>query len=138
MTSGKAYGRIRSGRCSDIYGKKTYIDGVYGPERYPRDVLKVKDERLRFAGGGERTTHTSQKPLALCEWLVKSYTNPGETVLDPFMGSGSTGVACVQTGRKFIGCELDKHFFDVAQNRLKTAVDNFQYNLFEETGENNG
>lgn len=66
------------------------------------------------------------------EWLVKTYTSPGETVLDPFMGSGSTGVACVQTGRKFIGCELDPHFFDVAQNRLKKAVDNYQYNLFEE------
>lgn len=101
-------------------------------DRYPLSIVKIRTT--------PRTDcfHPTQKPVELMEWLVKTYTSPGETVLDPFMGSGSTGVACIQTGRKFIGCELDPHFFDVAQNRLKTAVDNFQYNLFEETGENDG
>jgi len=82
--------------------------------------------------------HTCQKPVPLLRRLIRVSCPDGGVVLDPFMGSGSTGVACVQTGRKFIGVELDIHFFDVAKNRLKKAVDNFQYNLFEETGENNG
>lgn len=62
--------------------------------------------------------HPTQKPVALLEYLIKTYTNEGEVVLDNCMGSGSTGVACVNTNRKFIGIELDKNYFDIAKERL--------------------
>jgi site-specific DNA-methyltransferase (adenine-specific) len=65
--------------------------------------------------------HPTQKPVALMEYLIKTYTNEGETVLDFTMGSGTTGVAAVNTGRKFIGIELDEHYFQIAQNRINEA-----------------
>ena len=65
--------------------------------------------------------HPTQKPVALLEYLIRTYTNEGETVLDFTMGSGSTGVACVNTRRKFIGIELDEHYFGIAQERISNA-----------------
>ena len=62
--------------------------------------------------------HPTQKPVALIEYLIKTYTNEGETVLDFTMGSGTTGVACVNTGRKFIGVEMDENYFNVAKKRI--------------------
>lgn len=70
-----------------------------------------KDVDLRF--------HPTQKPVELLEYLIKTYTNEGETVLDFTMGSGSTGVACLNTNRNFIGIELDKQYFDIAESRIK-------------------
>lgn len=80
--------------------------------RYPTQVLRINRDNLR-----ERL-HPTQKPLALCEYLIKTYTNEGDTVLDNCMGVGSTGVACQNTNRKFIGFELDKEYFEIAKNRL--------------------
>jgi len=54
-------------------------------------------------------------------WAIENYTNEGDTILDPFMGSGTTGVACVQTGRNFIGCEIDPTYFAIAEKRIKEA-----------------
>ena len=65
--------------------------------------------------------HPTQKPVALCEYLIKTYTNEGETVLDNCMGSGTTGVACINTNRNFIGIELDEGYFKIAQDRISTA-----------------
>lgn len=65
--------------------------------------------------------HPTQKPVLLLEWLIKTYTNAGDTVLDNTMGSGSTGVACVNTGRNFIGMELNADYFATAQARIKEA-----------------
>lgn len=65
--------------------------------------------------------HPTQKPVALMEYLIKTYTNKGETVLDFTMGSGTTGVACINTNRKFIGIERDKDYFDIAKNRIIEA-----------------
>ena len=65
--------------------------------------------------------HPTQKPVALMEYLIKTYTNEGETVLDFTMGSGTTGVACVNTGRRFIGVEMDTHYFNVAKDRIIAA-----------------
>jgi len=69
----------------------------------------------------EKRFHPTQKPLALMEWVVQNYTSPSATVLDPFMGSGTTGVACVKTGRDFIGIEIDKAYFEIAQKRIEEA-----------------
>lgn len=66
--------------------------------------------------------HPTQKPVALMEWLVKILTNPCETILDPFMGSGSTGVAALQTGRRFIGIERDEKYYDIAEKRLDNIL----------------
>ena len=65
--------------------------------------------------------HPTQKPVPLLEYLIKTYTNEGETVLDKCMGSGSTGVACVNTNRNFIGIELDENYFNIAKERIEDA-----------------
>jgi site-specific DNA-methyltransferase (adenine-specific) len=67
------------------------------------------------------SNHSTQKPVALYKYLVQTYTNPGDTVLDMCMGSGTTGVACVETGRDFIGCETEEEHFLTAENRIKEA-----------------
>jgi site-specific DNA-methyltransferase (adenine-specific) len=66
--------------------------------------------------------HPTQKPVPLLEYLIKTYTNEGDTVLDFTMGSGSTGVACKNTNRNFIGIEMDKNYFDIAKNRIETTL----------------
>ena len=66
-------------------------------------------------------THPTQKPLALMRWCIELISNPGDTVFDPFMGSGTTGVACAQTGRRFIGCEIDAEYFKIAERRIRDA-----------------
>lgn len=80
---------------------------------YPKDVLKFNSEA--------KTVHPTQKPVALMEYLIKTYTNEGETVLDFTMGSGTTGVACANTGRKFIGIELDRDYYHIARKRIAEA-----------------
>lgn len=75
---------------------------------------------LSFPRDGQRL-HPTQKPVALLEYLVKTYSNEGETVLDNCMGSGSTGVACVNTGRNFIGMEIDPGYFDIATKRINES-----------------
>ena len=77
---------------------------------YPKQIL-------RFIG--ERGLHPTQKPVALLEYLIKTYTDEGELVLDFTMGSGSTGVACINANRKFIGIELDEKYFNIAKDRLE-------------------
>ena len=80
---------------------------------YPKSVLEFSKEQAKY--------HPTQKPIALLEYLIRTYTNPGMTVLDNCMGSGSTGVACVNTGRNFIGMELDPGYFEVAKRRIEEA-----------------
>ena len=81
--------------------------------RYPKDIIKFNKDK---------GYHPTQKPVALLEYLIKTYTNEGEIVLDNCMGSGSTGVACRNTGRKFIGIELDDKYFEISKSRLNEAV----------------
>ena len=80
-------------------------------KRYPISIIKFNREKTGF--------HPTQKPVALLEYLIKTYTNEGDLVLDFTMGSGSTGVACLNTNRKFIGIELDEKYFNIAIKRLK-------------------
>ena len=68
-----------------------------------------------------RKQHPTEKPLPLILWCIERFVPPNATVLDPFMGSGTTGVACVQTGRNFIGCEIDAGYFEIAQRRIALA-----------------
>lgn len=102
-----------TGGHSTNYNKFTYMpheSSIY----YPTTLLEFP--LPRFKGG-----HPTQKPVGLLEYLIKTYTNEGHIVLDNCMGSGSTGVAAMNTGRKFIGIELDKNYFDIAEGRIKKA-----------------
>jgi site-specific DNA-methyltransferase (adenine-specific) len=84
-------------------------------ERYPQSIL-------RFSTANQsRKLHPTQKPVALLEYLIRTYTNEGETVLDNTMGSGSTGVACVNTGRSFVGIELLPEYYEIAETRIEQA-----------------
>ena len=81
--------------------------------RHPRSII-VASKRADKSRG----LHPTQKPVALLEWLIKTYTNPGDTVLDPVFGSCTTGVACLRTGRNFVGIEKDAGYFDVGRKRI--------------------
>ena len=96
---------------------------------YPRDVVTFSTPAPNSKD--EKRIHPTQKPIALMEFLVKTYTNEYEIVLDATMGSGSTGVACVNTRRKFIGFETDKNFFEAAKKRLQAAENLRAQNIFE-------
>ena len=85
---------------------------------YPRNVLEYANE----ATDSRKRIHPTQKPVALLEYLIKTYTNEGETVLDNCMGSGSTGVACINTGRRFIGIEKDAAYYEKAKQRIESAA----------------
>lgn len=82
--------------------------------RYPSSVQK-------FSNGNNGNVHPTQKPIALLEYFIRTYTNEGETVLDFTMGSGSTGVACANTDRRFMGIELDEGYFNIAKKRIEEA-----------------
>ena len=88
-------------------------------EPVKRPDLRVPSSWQKF--NVERGLHPTQKPVALLEYLIRTYTNENETVLDNTMGSGSTGVACMNTGRNFIGIELDEEYYKVAEKRIKEA-----------------
>ena len=92
------------------------IEGYDSTERYPLSVpVFAKDQQ-------KENYHPTQKPVALLEWLLKTYSNEGDLVLDNCMGSGSTGVACVNTNRNFIGMELTEQYFEIAKERIRKAV----------------
>ena len=99
----------------NIGGGKRKTSYIQTHTNYPRNILEYSKDRP--------SKHPTQKPVPLMEYLIKTYTNENETVLDFTMGSGSTGVACKNTNRKFIGIELDKDYFKIAQDRIK-AIDN--------------
>ena len=86
-------------------------------ESYDGSVMAYPSE----SGGGFKRYHPCQKNVRLLEELIKRHSNHGDTVFDPFMGSGSTGVACANTGRDFVGIELDGKYFDIAKNRIEEA-----------------
>jgi site-specific DNA-methyltransferase (adenine-specific) len=116
MVPGERKTSRRVGTKTSNYGKadkETFYDST---ERYP---LSVQRFGSRIDGAA---LHPTQKPVALMEYLIRTYTNEGDTVLDNTMGSGTTGVACVNAGRKFIGIERDDKYFAIAQKRIEDAM----------------
>lgn len=112
-------------RCERIHNGKQRFGGIIGKRPSHKDVVKqefTNYPKMVLEFDNEGGFHPTQKPVELLEYLVKTYTNPGEVVLDNCMGSGSTGVACVNTGRKFIGIELDDNYFEIAKQRIDAAV----------------
>lgn len=99
------------------YGKtKIGISGGGSTERFPRDVQIFKSDKQKVS------LHPTQKPVTLLEYLIKTYTNENEIVLDNCMGSGSTGVAAINTNRRFIGIEKDDNYFEIARNRIEECL----------------
>ena len=102
----------KAGDGSQVYGKESRDTKYDSTERYPNGLIEFS------TANQHGKVHPTQKPVALMEYLIKTYTNESETVLDFTMGSGSTGVACKNTNRKFIGIELDEEYFKIAQERI--------------------
>ena len=124
MTQGKPY-ISGKGDSGEVTGKVKKIQTKNSGTRYPKSVTQFKRET---------GLHPTQKPVALLEYLIKTYTNEGMTVLDNCMGSGSTGVACINTNRNFIGIELDNTYFEIAKKRIEDAK-NETMNLVQEANE---
>ena len=108
----KNKGTTRQFLCSN---GKEYVGKKPLDKKYPITVLEFGNDNQK------EKQHPTQKPVALLEYLIRTYTNHGETVLDFTMGSGSTGVACVNTNRNFIGIELDEGYFNIAKKRIEEA-----------------
>jgi len=115
MTKGNAYNKgVRKEQTeNDVYGEFKPVEVKSDGFRYPRNVIYFKT-----AESEGKTFHKTQKPIALMEYLVKTYTNDGDVVLDFTMGSGSTGVACKKLNRGFIGIELDEGYFNKSVERI--------------------
>ena len=117
---------IGSNHVCPSSNKSTEVNGIIPkPHKYsedgtrcPRSVLSINQTK---GGAGFVSFHPTQKPVALYQYLIKTYTNEGDTVLDITMGSGTTGVACVQTGRNFIGIEIDPGYYAIAEKRIAEA-----------------
>lgn len=109
-TYGKPYKIVRRSKSSN-YGKQKDTTTINDGYRYPRSVLFFENEK--------NNTHPTQKPVPLFEYLIKTYTNPGEIVLDNCIGSGTTAIACLNTNRNFIGFELDEKYYTQSIKRIK-------------------
>ena len=115
MTEGEPYDKgVRKNQLTGSYGDFNPVHVKSEGMRYPTDVVYFKT-----AESEGKVYHSTQKPVELFEYLIKTYTNKGETVLDNCMGSGTTAIACLNTNRNFIGFELDKGYFDIAKNRIE-------------------
>lgn len=100
---------LSGGSCANIHPGTSSEDG----RRFPLSILRLKRD-------GDRV-HPTQKPVALMEYLIRTYTHSGDMVMDNCVGSGTTGVACIRTGRKFIGIELDEGYCEIAAKRMREA-----------------
>lgn len=101
---------------SECYGKALSLTEYDSTDRYPRSVQFFSSDKQKAS------FHPTQKPVALMQFLIATYTNPGQMVLDNTMGSGTTGVACIHLGRRFIGIEDVKEHFGTAQKRIAEAI----------------
>lgn len=114
-TEGKPYTQM-SGRMSENWkgGLKNVVTDNPTGLRHPKTIQKFTRDKSGL--------HPTQKPVAMCEYFIKTYTSEGATVLDNCMGSGSTGVACVNSNRNFIGIELDERYFNIAKERIESLL----------------
>lgn len=115
MGTGGQYRRFKKNPKSNLYGQERSYININNGTRYPVSVIDFS------APNNKDRLHPTQKPVELLEYLIKTYTDPGDVVLDNCMGSGSTGVACVRTGREFVGIEMDPGYFETARERIDKA-----------------
>ena len=128
MRYGELHKRNRETRHTqntDVYSGFNSTGVVWTYEFYPTSVVEFGADPETTVTRKQRPLkekrHPTQKPVALLDYLVRTYTNSFDVVLDNTMGSGTTGVACVRTGRNFIGCEIDAGYFQIAERRIKDA-----------------
>ncbi|MGM7720635.1 DNA-methyltransferase [Metabacillus sp. Hm71] len=115
-TKGKAVGKSQEEFSRNTnYGKLTAVE-TEGDMKFPTSILKFQKPHP------STTIHSTQKPVELCEWLIKSFTDEGQIVLDNCMGSGTTALACINTNRMYIGFEKDKEIFDSSIERIHSLV----------------
>ncbi|MDC5100189.1 site-specific DNA-methyltransferase [Acinetobacter baumannii] len=119
MGTGKPYKYSHNKESSSkiVYGEYGTNIRESSGKRYPKTIIEFNNKDSK-----EQGLHPTQKPVALLEYLIKTYTQEGETVLDFTMGSGSTGVAALNTNRKFIGIELDDNYFNIAKERISCVM----------------
>ena len=110
-------GNMEKQQKNSCYGVFVGVPTIVSDEKYPTSIVSVSKEHK--VGN---FFHPTQKPVALIEYLIKTYTNEGETVLDNCMGSGTTAVAAINTNRNFIGFELEKEYFDIACKRIEETI----------------
>ena len=123
MTAGKPYDKGISYDESSNYGKQIPVRALNETgDRYPTSIIEFSNADRR------NKQHPTQKPVPLLEYLIKTYTNEGDTVLDNCMGSGSTGVACINANRNFIGIELDENYFNIAKKRIEEVQNDIHDN----------
>ena len=109
FSEGKPYERKDRG-IRPNYSPRKSLDTYNNGRRYPKDVVEFQHDKTSY--------HPTQKPVALIEYLIKTYSNEGDTILDNCMGSGTTAIACMNTKRNFIGFEKEKKYFDIAMQRI--------------------
>lgn len=119
MGEGKPYA---AKKCSIGGQQQKY--GVTKHNLSKNEGTRYPDNIIEFSNGNNKNKHPTQKPVDLLEYLIKTYTNEGAKVLDNCMGSGSTGVACVNTNRDFIGIEKEEKYFEIAKSRIEEAKQN--------------
>lgn len=114
-------------------GDKTSANNSVKNESYTQEFTNYPRQIIQFKNSGNTQLHPTQKPVDLLEYLIRTYTNEGETVLDNCMGSGSTGIAAINTHRNFIGFELESAYYKVAKNRInKHIIDSNMQELYTE------
>ena len=114
---------LHNSRCWLIWDKMQKFSGADAElawTSFDKSTKAFRKSRVEFHSE-EKKVHPTQKPLSLMRWAIENYTNEGDTILDPFMGSGTTGVACVRLGHKFIGCEIEPTYYDTAVKRIREA-----------------
>jgi len=118
-TEGKPYKNGEDKNPNNVYGITKEKGTITKTDRHPTSIYpETIETTILQHNNPKKSLHRTQKPLSLCEWLIKTYSNEGDVVMDFTMGSGTTGEACINTKRKFIGVELDKEIFKIAENRL--------------------
>lgn len=126
-SKGKATNKTSEDNCqvNNNYGKYTIVDNhkELGDMKHPTSLITFSKPHPSIS------LHPTEKPIQLCEWLIKTYTNENMVVLDNCMGSGSTGVACLNTNRNFIGIELDEGYYNIANKRIESAQSDIDKNV---------
>lgn len=119
-TPGKPYCTKSNEIKSGVYGVKPNNGINNTGDRFPTSVLKYHQT--------DKKIHPTQKPIELCDWLINTYSNENDLVLDFCMGSGTTGISCLKNKRQFIGIEKDENIYDTAENRINTCIDKMEEN----------
>ena len=117
-TKGKPYKTKKKSSKGDCYGGSKSYESENKGDRHPSSLIEYDGDSILIYNNPHKSIHRTQKPVELCEWLIKTYSNEGDTVMDFTMGSGTVGIACLNTVRDFVGVEKDTEIFKLAKARI--------------------